>query len=151
MLVIVGSILYFFAVLFSEIGVGLGCTLCACGKGKKNPLDEDETKGRATSIDIEMHTGATAANPMHAADDNEAELQKSLDQQQETILKMAQEMKEVSTPNIYDTIVYLRKYLTDEEAASNQRLNVLQQKSESWHQIRKFQKKEEGSKEKVFW
>ena len=106
MLIILGSIFYFFTVLGSEIGVGLGWQICAFGKNKKGNSDDDggddgdeEASASRAAESMEM-TSSPLSNPMHNEMDKSADtknaMKAQLEDSQEALAEIQKQLAAVS-------------------------------------------------------
>jgi len=98
MLIILGSIFYFFIVLLSEIGVGLGYKQCQLVKWNKKKLTvgaHDHDGPREIEDSISMVSSPLAnSNPLHSQQaEEEREMKNQLDNSADTIAKMQEEMR----------------------------------------------------------
>jgi hypothetical protein len=108
MLIILGSIFYFFSVLGSEIGVGLGWQICAFGKNKKGKSgdgdgdgDEEEEEASASRAAESMEmTSSPLSNPMHNEMDKSADtknaMKAQLEDSQEALAEIQKQLAAVS-------------------------------------------------------
>jgi hypothetical protein len=80
----------------------MGWSLCVC-KRKKSGTSEDKAAGEETrdartlTVDVEYSSNdaLAAQNPMHTDNEKSDEMKQQIEEEQETIRKMQEEMKEV--------------------------------------------------------